>query len=180
MMLSWLIVNNRVDASSQKWNLTNEVVFSTENVTYNAYISVDNKECWIHRIQIEGNTDTIQFPNEINGMPVTKVGSGREFISETADDDLYIDIFGNEYDMGENITKFNDKRTDIKNVILPVGLTDICEAVFVGFEKVETITIPDNVSSIDTYTFMMCTSLKEVILPQKLEQVECTHHMQIK
>jgi len=174
MMLSCLVFNNKARASSQNWNTAIEVVSTVDGVTYYAYISSDNKECWIHRIQINVKTDTVHFPAQINGVVVTKVGSGRDLISETADDELYIDIFGKEYDMGEGIAKFSDKRIFVKNVILPENLADICEAAFVGFKKIESVIIPDSVSSIDKYTFMMCSSLKEVKLPQKLEQIEST------
>ncbi len=35
----------------------------------------DAKECRIYRAQIMYDTDTIKFPNEINGIAVTKIGA---------------------------------------------------------------------------------------------------------
>mgnify|MGYP006920896190 CR=1 FL=1 len=68
MMSVSFILKNDADASLQKWNIINEVISTVDNVTYSAYVSTDAKECWIYRVQIISDTDTIKFPNEINGM----------------------------------------------------------------------------------------------------------------
>ena len=92
MMLGSFILKTDAVASLQKWNLTNEVTCKVDNVTFCAYVSTDAKECWIYRAQIMSDTDTIKFPNEINGIAVTKIGGAEELRGETADDDLVIDL----------------------------------------------------------------------------------------
>ncbi len=169
------IVKTDADASLQKWNLTNEVTGTVDNVTYSAYVSTDAKECWIYRAQIMSDTDTIKFPNEINGIAVTKIGGAGELRGKAADDyDDFIDILGYDWDMGEKITglPLGDKRGSIKNLILPNSLTTIGSASFLQFVNVETIVIPDRVESIEKYAFEMCTSLTAIDLPQNLNYVD--------
>ena len=174
MMSVSFILKNDADASLQKWNLTNEVTCTVDNVTFCAYVSADAKECWIYRAQIMSDTDTIKFPNEINGIAVTKIGGAEELRGETADDDLFIDILGYDWDMGENIIgiPFGDKRGSIKNLILPNSLTVIGNASFLQFVNVDTIVIPDSVESIEKYAFELCTSLTAIALPQNLSYVD--------
>lgn len=160
-------------ASLQKWNITNEVTGTINNVSYNAYISADAKECWIYRITIDGAIETVNFPNEINGAKVTKIGGAKELLGNTADDDLFIDILGNSLDVGEKIDDVaGDVRSNIKNIVLPDSLTSIGSMALFEFDKVENVAIPDSVENIEAYAFGMCTSIKGMVLPQNLGDID--------
>lgn len=173
MVLVSFTIKTNAYASLQEWNLKNEVTSTVDNVTYSAYISTDAKKCWIYRIQINNDTDTIKFPNEVNGMTVTKIGGAEELLGDNADDDLFIDILGYDMDMGEELSvPLGDKRGNIKNLILPDSLTTIGSASFFKFDKVENIVIPGSVERIEKYAFEMCTSLTAIDLSQNLNYVD--------
>lgn len=173
VMFGSFILKLNADAALQEWNLANEVTSTIDNVTYNAYVSTDAKECWIYRIQINSDTDTIKFPNEINGAAVTKIGGAEELLGDNADDDLFIDILGNKLDMGEDIgVPLGDKRGSVKNLILPNSLNTIGSAAFLGFDSVETIVIPESVEIIEKYAFQMCKSLASIALPKNLNNID--------
>ncbi len=172
MTMGCLICKTSSEASIQKWNCTNEITGVFDNITYNAYLSTDAKECWIYRIQINNDTDTIKFPNEINGAAVTKIGGARELLGVTADDELFIDILGGKLELDEGVSEFGGPRVCVKNLILPNSLITIGSASFTGFDKVENIVIPDRVESIENYAFEMCTSLTTVNLSQNLNDID--------
>ena len=54
--------------------------------------------------------------------------------------------------------------TNIKNAVLPAGLTQIGDSAFRGCISLERIVIPENVTYIGDYAFQGCTVLKDVII----------------
>ncbi len=74
----------------------------------------------------------------------------------------------------ENVIELEDAsfhNTGIKNITLPVGLTEIKDETFYGCESLESITIPEGVTSIGENAFNYCFSLKSVIFPKSLESI---------
>lgn len=59
----------------------------------------------------------------------------------------------------------------LKDVRLPVGITEIPEKMFLENDALESIVIPEGVTSINTRAFMNCESLKNVTLPSTLTTI---------
>ena len=59
----------------------------------------------------------------------------------------------------------------IKNVEIGEGITSIGDFLFCGCGSIQSISIPDTVQSIGTYTFYHCSSLKEVVLPEGVTSI---------
>lgn len=55
-------------------------------------------------------------------------------------------------------------KKDIKEVIIPEGVTEIEEMAFVNLELLEKVTIPDSVRKIGKNEFTLCSQLKEVVV----------------
>ena len=60
-------------------------------------------------------------------------------------------------------TTFHDKK-DVKEVIIPEGVTQIDKMVFLNLESLEKVTIPDSVRIIGDNQFALCSQLKEVVV----------------
>ena len=84
----------------------------------------------------------ITIPSEWNGLKVTEIGE-RAFA--------------------------NNKQ--IKNVILPEGITNIRDNAFEGCTSLKSISIPDSVSKIGTFAFSGCTELTSISLPENLTEL---------
>jgi len=61
--------------------------------------------------------------------------------------------------------------TDITNIVLPNGLTDIEMYAFNGCTKLKKMIMPDTVTSIGAYSFQNCTDLLELHLSESLTEI---------
>ncbi len=81
-------------------------------------------------------------------------------------------IKGETYTVPEGVTKiapyaFKDVYY-VSNVILSDKLTEIGEYAFSG-SRIRKVTLPENLKTINAYTFNNCTSLKSVVIPEGME-----------
>ncbi len=66
-----------------------------------------------------------------------------------------------------------NKREDLKEVIVPEGITSIESEAFLDCSSLTTITFPASLQRIDFNAFFDCKSLQRIILPDTLVVVEC-------
>ena len=71
--------------------------------------------------------------------------------------------------IGDNA--FNE-RTSLESVIIPDGVTSIGEWAFYGCSSLESITIPDSVMSIGKSVFRACSNLKSVTIPDGVTSID--------
>lgn len=72
--------------------------------------------------------------------------------------------------LGDHLPAYIFFRSEVKNIVLPNGITYIEDGVFAGSE-IESITIPEGVTGIGDYAFYGASKLKSVILPSTLEKI---------
>ncbi len=84
---------------------------------------------------------------------------------------LYISGSGDMDDFTYN-PPWNKYSYDIRNVVLPDGLTSISGYAFYNFHSLTEIDIPDSVKSINTFAFENCQNLKSVKMPASLDYIE--------
>lgn len=89
-----------------------------------------------------GSSDVVEVPAEIEGAPVTKIG-----------------------------TYAFEAQCDITNVTLPESITLIAEGAFMDCSSLESINIPEAVSGIDRGAFVACTSLAEITIPANVQYI---------
>ncbi|MBE6861669.1 MAG: leucine-rich repeat domain-containing protein [Ruminococcus sp.] len=89
-----------------------------------------------------GSSDEVEVPAEIEGAPVTKIGTY---------------AFEAEY--------------DITSVTLPESITLIAEGAFMDCSSLESINIPEAVGGIDRGAFVACTSLAEITIPANVQYI---------
>ncbi|MDE7401760.1 MAG: leucine-rich repeat domain-containing protein, partial [Clostridia bacterium] len=83
-------------------------------------------------------SDTLIIPTTHNGLPVTKI--------------VRDDSAGKIYD------------TPVKTIIIPHGITTICDYAFLNFHSLTTVIIADSVTSIGGYAFENCEKLTTVLM----------------
>ena len=60
---------------------------------------------------------------------------------------------------------------NIKEVVIPVGITEIPEECFFDCKFIESIHLPDSIKTIGEKAFWKCLKLKEIIWPACLENI---------
>ena len=98
----------------------------------------------------------LEFPSQINGLPVTVISAYA----------CQYDEFLTSVTISEGVEEIRENAfyhcMELKNVTLPDSLTVLGEWAFSWCTQLEGITIPENVSVIDSYAFATCYELKDV------------------
>ena len=68
---------------------------------------------------------------------------------------------------------FGDFLEDIKEVIIPEGITSIEENAFEGCTNLTTVILPGSLKHIGRNAFVDCKSLKTTVLPESISAIEC-------
>lgn len=63
-------------------------------------------------------------------------------------------------------------RNDLKEIIIPEGITSIDSEAFFDCASLTTITFPESLRRIEYNAFVGCTSLQKIVLPSSLREVE--------
>lgn len=72
------------------------------------------------------------------------------------------------YDEHVAVTRY---RGDDRDVVIPYGVTCICESAFEDCETIRSVEIPDTVTVIEPYAFMNCTNLETVVIPDGVDTI---------
>ena len=75
------------------------------------------------------------------------------------------------YDYMDNLAPWNSVSNNIKNIVLPEGLTSIGEWAFYLCASVTSISIPEGVSSIGVRAFCNCSSLTSISIPNSVTSI---------
>ena len=75
------------------------------------------------------------------------------------------------YDYMDNLAPWNSVSSNIKNIVLPEGLTSIGEWAFYLCASVTSISIPEGVSSIGVRAFCNCSNLTSITLPNSVTSI---------
>lgn len=65
------------------------------------------------------------------------------------------------------------KRENLKEVIVPEGITSIESEAFLDCTSLTTVTIPGSLHRIEFNAFIGCTALQKIILPSSLNEIDC-------
>lgn len=66
-----------------------------------------------------------------------------------------------------------NKREDLKEVIVPEGITSIESDAFLDCSSLTTVTIPDSLHRIEFNAFIGCIALQKIVLPSSLNEIDC-------
>lgn len=89
----------------------------------------------------DGSTDAVEIPSEIDGMPVTKIGT-------TA-------FYG----------------CALTSIVIPEGITTICSGAFWHSKSLADITLPSTLTTIESYAFNDCQVLETISIPESVTYI---------
>ena len=152
------------------------ITASAEDLTYdNLTYRIEGDET--KTVTITGcdkNAISIDIPAEIDGLPVTKIGT----YAFQSHENLVKAIFPSSIlTMGERV--FNGDKS-LRTVTLPANLKEMGTGTFSGCTSLKEISIPEGVASLKNATFSGCTYLTTVSIPESVTTLgnsvfeECT------
>lgn len=62
-------------------------------------------------------------------------------------------------------------KEDAVNVVIPEGVTEIGEGVFVKCDSLKSVVFPSSIKLIDDNTFFECNSLSSMVIPEGLSKI---------
>lgn len=172
MFLTLLSFQNSSLVSATTWDETEQIIVKKGAFTYDAYLSTDKKECWIHNLEVnpsKGDTSTLKFPTRIKGATVTKLGGA---LNPSEDSEFEDNIIGVIIEEAHECDGFDNSIKNVKNIIIPNTVTEITYGAFSGFDYVKKISLPDKITELAPSVFYDCDELQEVKLPAKLKKLD--------
>jgi hypothetical protein len=164
------------DAERAEWDLTQEYEIQQENVTYYAHLSQDKEKAWIYLVNIDSEADnvTLDFPEKVEGVTVTRIGHSTDLYYESAEDKELLSE--NRYSIsGKVIEPWHGLHDEVRNVTaikIPDTVSKIDEGTFDGMMQVTEITLPAALDTLENYTFAGSKSLYKMVLGASLRKIE--------
>lgn len=174
-------------------------VDTTDKIQYLDY-EIKNGEVTITDCD-ESITGELVIPSEIEGYPVTRIGSNHSFFNNCAGltsinipasvTCIPFNVFSNctgltRIDVDENNTVYDSRDncnaiietatntliSGCENTVIPNSVTIIGWGAFDSCIGLTSITIPDSVTSIEGYAFSDCTGLTSIIIPDSVTSIK--------
>lgn len=158
-------------------------IFTTAFAAQTEFVNGDYNCKIINNNEIEitdylGSDIDVIIPSEINGMPVTSIGTScfgnrlSDKNNENKDKIESITVPSTVTNIG--IYAF-EHMNSLKQVVLGEGVKTIKDRAFQYCPKLENINLPESLTSLGDDIFENCTSLKEITLPGK--DIKCSSYV---
>lgn len=115
-----------------------------------------------------GDKENITIPAAVNGVTVEAIGE------KAFEENKYIRrvTFAEGSELKTIGKQAFDYCTKLESITIPDSVTSIGEGAFRGCEALTSIDIPENVTSLEGYTFYGCTNLNEITIPAGVEEIK--------
>jgi len=158
-------------AKAESWNQseTSKVEVEKDGFTYYVTPSTDGKKAWIHQIKISKQVKsgaTLEIPEKINEMTVTKLGAG----PNEENSDFQVTLFGTMIETYHEIDGSGPYVNKIKKMTIPNTVKSITYYAFSGMDGLEKAILPESLKSLRYQVFYDCDKLKEVYLPAGMKK----------
>lgn len=123
-------------------------------------------------IRYKGNDADVVIPAEIEGIPVTGIGTSAFLNNTTVESviipDTVISLTGRAYTGNDGCFK---GCTSLKSVVIPDTIDVIPEACFYGCASLEDIVLPVGLTEIPSFAFYKCSSLTSLVVPDGVTSI---------
>ena len=183
--ISQVILQQTVDSKlKEKYNLTADQQNSINFFKYN-----DSGDTIIGYASVDNNAPRdIFIPADNNGTPIIGIADGafdsKEITSVTFANDSKIQTIGSKAFAGNYIEQIDFPKTvtqigtgalsqckNLQTVVLPEGITSLPDSLFEGCSSLVNVNIPSTVKTVGSKLFLDCSSLEQVVLPEGLEEI---------
>ncbi len=145
-----------------------------ENISYggtqNEWNNVTKSTTWDQNV----GENTINGTYTMHFSDALIYGTCGDNVTWTLDNEGTLTISGTgvmlDYTSSNNAPWY-EYRTQIKNILIENGVTNIGNYAFYNCTNLTGITIPTSISSIDDYAFSNCTSLANIMIPNSVENI---------
>jgi hypothetical protein len=178
-------VSNAAETDAlNRWDLTKEYTVEQNSIRYHAYLSKDKKESWIFTADLLDKKKMLDIiiPQKIENAPVVIVGSTSGYEEILAKQNLgSVGIQGPDgsYHLDAEVTLWGDMlepwhyagpyKKNIKSITMPDTVTYLGAAAFAYTTSLETIHLPNQLASLQNYTFLGCKNLKKIDTSAKVK-----------
>lgn len=181
-------VSNAAEISAMErldyWDVSKEYTITNQDATYHAYLSKDKKESWIFKADVAKDKKNIRvvIPDKVENAPVVIVGSTSGYEEILAKQNLgSVGIQGPDgsYHLDAEVTLWGDMlepwhyagpyKKNIKSITMPDTVTYLGAAAFAYTTSLETIHLPNQLVSLQNYTFLGCKNLKKIDTSAKVK-----------
>ena len=168
----------------ERWDITKEYTVAKQDVTYHAYLSKDKKESWIFKADVAKDKKNVKvmIPDKVENAPVVIVGSTSGYEEILAKQNLgSVGIQGPDgsYHLDAEVTLWGDMlepwhyagpyKKNIKSITMPDTVTYLGAAAFAYTTSLETIHLPNQLASLQNYTFLGCKNLRKIDTSAKVK-----------
>lgn len=115
---------------------------------------------------VKDGESTVTIPSEIDGVPVTVIGS--LCFHDIKTNVTTVNIPDSVTTIEESAFYYADKLTTI---VIPDTVTSIGSRAFAWCNALETITFGNNITEIPDYCFNHCASIKTVVIPETIKRI---------
>ena len=166
------------------WDITKEYTLTKQDVTYHAYLSKDKKESWIFKADVAKDKKNVKvvIPDKIENAPVVIVGATSGYDEILAKQNLGsvgIQAPDGSYYLDAEVTLWGDLlepwhysgpyKKNIKSITMPDTVRYLGAAAFAYTTSLETIHLPNQLASLQNYTFLGCKNLKKIDTSAKVK-----------
>lgn len=157
-----------VEYDKLTWN-NNTEKYEENSVVFFYKKSADGKYCWITKLDVldEYKSDKLEFPKEMNGSVLIRIGFDVRDVKKNAPDVRY-SVFGSS--LSDNF-EYPQRFKSIQHIALPDSVQSIEDGTFVGLYSLKTINGPKELKRIGVGAFNDCSGITEFEIGEYVSEI---------
>lgn len=159
---------SEIDFTKLSWNKNTEQ-YEENSLKYFYQKSSDGKYAWIDRLEVkdEYKGDKLEFPDEINGSVLVRIGFDVGDVTENESNIPY-NVFGSTL---TDDFKYPQKFKNIQNIVLPDSIQAIEDGAFAGLYSMKNINCPKELRRIGVGAFNLCSGITEFTIGEYVSEI---------
>lgn len=123
-------------------------------------------------IRYKGKDTNVVVPSEIEGIPVTELGSNafinNKKVESVVIPDSVVSLMGRNHTGNDGVFK---GCSSLKYVVIPETIDVLPEGCFYGCSSLEDVVLPSGIKEIPAFAFYKCSSLTSIVIPDGVNYI---------